>query len=648
MKIFISHSSKNAGYGRALVKLLTGVGVDHDSIVFTSDTSYGIPVGKNIFDWLKAQISDRPFVIFLLSPEYYSSVACLNEMGAAWIVENQHAAIFTPNFDLDDTNFRNGALDPREIGFLISNEDRVTEFIESLRANFKITTKQAVISRIRREFLEDVCSINTQDGVAGQTGVGDVVAPQKPDETNETSTEELYVPDPSSDLNDFTHQFVLGLVYKDEEHSSKVSEAYLATLGPEDTDAIGDWKSFCELYKLKWTEHGDLDGLAALGNEHEKNPTVHKYVARGYLHFDDLNRAQVHFRAAIKCSDDSNQKLHLLGDLAGVVQKQGSSQDISAIVAEMRDLVDSPETEDLLLAKLTDLSDWYRDDALKAAMLERELSINPADISKRFQLAYLHSQTGNEALAMFHYEKIPANQRDGTTWNNLGVAYRHFSLRGKAINAYRKAAERDETLAMSNLAYESMGSGFLSEADEILKKAQKQPSYHDNVASAVVRLKEIPEEEAKTHKDKLKGVSSKSDFLCHVGEHLWQHAPTHVSNTMIDPDCELNVRLEGENFVATGTFQKKETSLVNALAGTSNTSKTQTYTVEYRGRFVGKVVIGERTKKKKGSGSAASALLGLATNTQKFIIVVPDNMQKVRGMIGNDLLDFELSDKEIK
>jgi tetratricopeptide (TPR) repeat protein len=270
--------------------------------------------------------------------------------------------------------------------------------------------------------------------------------------------------------------------------------------------------------------------------------------------------------------------------------------------------------------------------------------INPTDISKRFELAYLHSQTSNEALAMFHYEKIPANQRDGTVWNNLGVAYRHFSLSGKSIYAYRRAVEKDETLAMSNLAYEFIGSGFLSEAGEILKKAQKQPSYHDTVASALVRLKEVPEKEAQTHQDKLKGMSSKSGFLSHVGEHLWQRVPDNVSKTMIDPDCELNIRREGENFIADRTFQKSEKSLVIELADTSNPPKTETDTVEYRGRFVGKVIIGERTKKKKDSGSVASTLLAITANTKKFIIVMPDGAQKVRGMIGDDLLNFELGD----
>jgi len=648
MKIFVSHSSKNAGYGRALVNLLTGVGVTHDSIVFTSDPSYGIPVGNNIFDWLKAQISDRPFVIFLLSPEYYSSVACLNEMGAAWVVENQHAAIFTPDFDLNDANFRNGALDPREIGFFLNDEDRVTEFINSLRENFPITDKPVVLNRKRKEFLENVGSLISHDGIAAEMRGEKSVSERQSIESRDGSNQELYIPDPSADKFDFEHQFLMGLVRKDEAHSSTVSEAYVATLGPEDIDAIGEWKSFCELFKLSWSEYGNLASLTALSNEYGKNPLVRQRVAQGYLHFDDFKKAQSHFRAAIECTGDRSRKLEFLGELARISQKQGSREEMSVIVAEMRDLVDGPESEELLLAKLADLSDWYQDDVLKAAMLERELSIDPTNTSKRFDLAYLHSQSGNEALSMFHYEKIPASQRGGMVWNNLGVAYRHFSLSGKSIDAFRKAAEKDETLAMSNLAYEFIGSGFLSEAEELLKEAQKHPSYHNNVASALVRLKEVPEEETKTHKDKLKGVSSKSDFLSHVGEYLWQRAPDDVPKTMIDPACELDVRIEGESFFATGTFQKDESPLVNALAGNSSPPTVENYTVEYRGRFVGRVAIGERTIKNKHSKSAASTLLGLASNTQKFIIVIPEGAKKIRGQLGNDLLDLELVDQGIK
>src|SRR5690554_7565844 len=156
MRIFISHSSKNANYGNALVNLLTGIGISGDEIIFTSNDAYGIPIGQNIYDWLKNQIIEKPYVLYLLSPEYYSSVACLNEMGAAWVIENQHSMIFTPNFKLDIYEFQNGALDPREIGFYINDEDRLTGFIESLKDAFEISPNQGLINQKCRDFIQQL------------------------------------------------------------------------------------------------------------------------------------------------------------------------------------------------------------------------------------------------------------------------------------------------------------------------------------------------------------------------------------------------------------------------------------------------------------------------------------------------------------
>ncbi|MDC3285766.1 toll/interleukin-1 receptor domain-containing protein [Flavobacteriaceae bacterium] len=160
MKIFISHSSKNSDYGNALVNLLTGIGISGDQIIFTSNDAYAIPIGQNIFDWLKNQIIEKPYVLYLLSPEYYKSVACLNEMGAAWVIENKHTMVFTPNFKLDSYEFQNGAIDPREIGFYINNNDKLIAFIDSLRTDYSVTTNQVLINQKIREFLETIQSFH--------------------------------------------------------------------------------------------------------------------------------------------------------------------------------------------------------------------------------------------------------------------------------------------------------------------------------------------------------------------------------------------------------------------------------------------------------------------------------------------------------
>ena len=162
MKIFISHSSKNANYGNALVELLAGIGIKSDQIIFTSNIAYGIPIGQNIFNWLKNRINEKPYVIYLLSQEYYSSIACLNEMGAAWMDENKHTMIFTPNFKLDSHEFQSGSLDPREIGFYIDNEERLTAFIESLKTSFDIALNLVLVNQKVKDFLKRIETIKKE------------------------------------------------------------------------------------------------------------------------------------------------------------------------------------------------------------------------------------------------------------------------------------------------------------------------------------------------------------------------------------------------------------------------------------------------------------------------------------------------------
>ena len=156
MKIFISHSSKNKSYGNILVELLKGIGIKTENIIFTSNVAYGIPNGENIFDWLKEIITDKPYVIYLLSNEYYKSIACLNEMGAAWVMENEHTIIFTPDFKLDSYQFQNGAINPREIGFYINDKDRLLNFIDSLKENFNIEKKSAIIHQEITKFEKSI------------------------------------------------------------------------------------------------------------------------------------------------------------------------------------------------------------------------------------------------------------------------------------------------------------------------------------------------------------------------------------------------------------------------------------------------------------------------------------------------------------
>ena len=153
MNIFISHSSQNKDYGCNLVELLTGIGIKHNNIIFTSDEAYSVPTGADIFEWLKEQIKDKPYVIYLLSDQYYKSIPCLNEMGAAWVVESEHSIMYTPSFDILSHNFRSGVINPREKAIKINNKNEVLGFVDQITKKLQIEQNLTLINNAVETFI---------------------------------------------------------------------------------------------------------------------------------------------------------------------------------------------------------------------------------------------------------------------------------------------------------------------------------------------------------------------------------------------------------------------------------------------------------------------------------------------------------------
>lgn len=130
MQFFISHSSKDKDYGDLLLQLLLDTGLYDNEIVYTSCVNNDIPIGENIFDWLKSKLVDKPFVFYLLSDNYYRSIPCLNEMGASWVIGSEHLTLITPSFNINNPNFTSGAIDPRKIVVFVNRRDDIIKLID--------------------------------------------------------------------------------------------------------------------------------------------------------------------------------------------------------------------------------------------------------------------------------------------------------------------------------------------------------------------------------------------------------------------------------------------------------------------------------------------------------------------------------------
>lgn len=121
-KIFLSHKSSDKKYADALEKLIVGLGVGDDQLIYTSHPLHKIPMGQKIYDYLRANINDQVFMIILWSDEYLESPACLSEMGAAWVVQTDYVGVYVPNFSFGNPKYHEVPIDTTKMGIVLNGD----------------------------------------------------------------------------------------------------------------------------------------------------------------------------------------------------------------------------------------------------------------------------------------------------------------------------------------------------------------------------------------------------------------------------------------------------------------------------------------------------------------------------------------------
>jgi len=120
--IFISHSSSDKKYGDALRKFIIGLGVKDEQLIYTSHELNGIPMDKNIYEYLRENFDNKVFMIILWSNTYLESPACLNEMGAAWVTQSDYTNVYVPDFEFGNPKYHQCAVDTRKMGPVLKND----------------------------------------------------------------------------------------------------------------------------------------------------------------------------------------------------------------------------------------------------------------------------------------------------------------------------------------------------------------------------------------------------------------------------------------------------------------------------------------------------------------------------------------------
>lgn len=131
--IFLSHRSTDKKYGDALEKLLMGIGVKKEQLIYSSHPLHKIPLDKDIYEYLRLAFGRKIFVIILWSNEYLESPTCLNEMGAAWVTQSDYTNIYVPSFDFTNPKYYQCAVDKNRMGAILDGSDNCKTSIIELK-----------------------------------------------------------------------------------------------------------------------------------------------------------------------------------------------------------------------------------------------------------------------------------------------------------------------------------------------------------------------------------------------------------------------------------------------------------------------------------------------------------------------------------
>lgn len=263
---------------------------------------------------------------------------------------------------------------------------------------------------------------------------------------------------------------------------------------------LGDGSSFEELRKI-----------AANSEKHHPN-----YLVAGLLemNYSDYRQAYDYYKKAFSFADTYNKKAQAVEKMCLCLSHLSKESECLPLAQSLLfPAAKSEEEKARLFLTLANVAKQIQKKHIFCYFAERALSINPANDTLRFSLAYAYSELGEHPSAISHYKVLIKNDPNGTNYNNLAVSYSRAGLSNKANSLYEIAwKQHKSTLAAGNLAQNLLTAGFPTIAKEIAADAQKEPDYDNRINYVLENLSKTETDDEEKAKGLLSNIEALRDF----------------------------------------------------------------------------------------------------------------------------------------
>lgn len=425
--------------------------------------------------------------------------------------------------------------------------------------------------------------------------------------------------------DDFINGLIDVVIIGDTEKLNEIVEKYSEKFCLDNPEEKMIFKAKSLHYNYLANKVNNLDEIKSIFSEYPKNPELNQMLGNIYENCDQYELAFSHYYQASKYSLKSEDKILNLSNAIDAYIKQ-DKHDFHKYLDEIIEIDTDKKNKEMFYKAISQIAKRDRNNFLYTLALEAALTDNPLDSNLRFDLAYKYSEIDKNELSYYHYKFLcKHSDKNSSYFNNLGVAAANLQLDGMSVEAYRKAEEQEETLAMSNLAYKFIEQGFYKEAEEICNKGLKINDYHKNIISALSTIENNKKNENEKDKKYCEDVEILRKVMINISGGLFKKSVTHFKSKYDHPDCILNVSTN-ENIVKFSGYYKRKNLLASLLMqkvdDKYDNDVIEDYYIEIDGKIIGHLIEGKYLKVKSDIKEDDKS-----KSQKEIIMLVSDNLE---------------------
>ncbi len=266
----------------------------------------------------------------------------------------------------------------------------------------------------------------------------------------------------------------------------------------------------------------ELEGyINEIENDDEHKSFACYYLSLYYSESNNYEKAIELLQSALNLTKIDEQKSLCISEISDIhFKNENESESLNIILENISEISD----KESLFTLYKSIAKYYKNKdnpLLESIAYQKAIELKPNDTEILFDAAYGYSQvkSGFKDLGLLLYNRLlrfdPFHKM---ALNNAGVSYKDLDLNLKAIEHYKSAFKKDNSLAASNLAYKLISSGFKEEAEEYIKAGEKFNNVHDRIFDAASNLKSKIRAENELEKKILKKAQKKYDFFNSFGD----------------------------------------------------------------------------------------------------------------------------------